>query len=1056
MRPSRGWPSRLAAILAVILAATLSLLFLKVQFAAAPVDESSFSTNAVADLSPQVIKSVPEIDTAGTKVTANATAETATESVLADGEIAQIRWDAATGIPAFLTGSITPPSNGSPLVEAVAFFDANKDLYRMTNPGAELVEKRQVVDEMGMVHLHMAQVYKGIPVFGSEMSVHFSSGNKIQTVNGRYVPDIELSVDPKVTSDAAIATALNDLGSPAAPSTFEPPQLVVYSPDVKQSLLAWQITLANDDPPTRMVYFIDAQGGGVASRYDALESVKNRQTYTAGNGTSTPGSLLISEGGSSGDSVAQAAHNNTGLTHDYYYNTFGRDSFNNAGATLISTVHYGSSYNNAYWNGQQMVYGDGDGNVFSPIGSSLDVVAHELTHALTQYTADLVYSYQSGALDESYSDVFGTMVDRDDWSMGEDIYTPNTAGDALRSLSNPALYGQPDHMNNYVNTSSDNGGVHTNSGIPNRAAYNVATVIGKDKMERIWYRTLTVYLNSGSQFSDARDASVQAATDLYGSGSPEVTAVQNGFAAVGIGAGQTSSQTARIEIDHTYRGDLVVTLGAGNLDSPSWSTVVSNRQGGSADNIYSTVDISSSSAYLPPSWQNRWYLKVYDAAGQETGSVRTFSITDNGVTYTATDTPVYINNYETIYSFVPTQDNTPPPVPVESPFLEKWNALGGAPGNATDVAQTITGGKYQDFSNGRLVWNQSTDTVYWVHGAILTKYDQLGGMAGSLGLPISDEKNVSGVTGARESEFTGGRIYWGPGVGSYGVSDGAIMDKYVAGGGPAVYGIPTGDESSVSGGRAQNMQKATLTWDGSTANPAYAVVGVILAKYKAKGGPTGTLGLATGDEKGVSGVTGARESDFTHGRIYWGPGVGAFAMTDQEIIDKYDASSPGMGTGPEYFGLPTSDVYVAWDGKGQNMQKAIFTTNPYLHAHYVRGGVMVKYQMMGGPTGLLHLIELEEAPLPGVPDASTAVNAVLQNGRIYWSLYTGSHIVNGGVYVTYMNFCTATGCGPKSRLGLPITDEYPIALPGGAARSQFQHGFITWWILYGSWVDVYY
>ncbi|MBK5225613.1 MAG: hypothetical protein JJD96_03450 [Thermoleophilia bacterium] len=511
--------------------------------------------------------------------------------------------------------------------------------------------------------------------------------------------------------------------------------------------------------------------------------------------------------------------------------------------------------------------------------------------------------------------------------------------------------------------------------------------------------------------------------------------------------------------------------------SPSSTNPAYNQEG----RIYKTIDGGANWNNISPSGTSTQYRFLVDVSflDANTGYVvaseggRILKTSDGGTTWTPESAGVG-SNMNTVsvvpstwsalgYAVFAAGDNasilrspTFDEASFNTRFNAKWNALSGAPGDATGAVTPTNGGIYKDYVNGRLYLNQSTDTVYWVHGAILTKYDQLGRETGALGLPISDEMDVSGVTGARESDFTHGRIYWGPGVGSYGVSDGAIMDKYVAGGGPAVYGIPTGDESSVSGGRAQNMQKATLTWDGSTANPAYAVVGGILAKYKAKGGPTGTLGLATGDEKGVSGVSGARESDFTGGRIYWGPGVGAFAMTDQEIIDIYDAPPPGVGTGPEYFGLPTSDVYTAYDGHAQNMQKAIFTTNPYLHAHYVRGGVMVKYQMMGGPTGLLHLIELEEAPLPGVPDASTAVNAVLQNGRIYWSLYTGSHIVNGGVYVTYMNFCTATGCGPKSRLGLPITDEYPIALPGGAARSQFQHGFITWWILYGSWVDVYY
>ncbi|MFA5802459.1 MAG: M4 family metallopeptidase [Thermoleophilia bacterium] len=657
-----GFLYRVTAFLAVLLTAIMAILLFAV-----PLGSVTGNMDSVPGISEGIAEAA---DIAGPAIpirTPDYGQENATGSTLAGGQQAMVRWDVDTGVPSFITGRITPPAAASQQDAALSFFDANKDVFRMNSAAAEFAFSRVEGDSLGMTHMHMAQVYQGIPVYAAGMAVHFNADGTIAAVNGRYVPEIKISIEPQVTADKAVSQTQETYGTEAAPSALEPSQLVVWAPGGQEAVLAWKITLAADDPPIRLISFIDAQTGKPVAAYDALEDAKSRKTYTANNGTSLPGTLLMSEGGSSSDSTAQNAHNNIGLTYDYYYNTFSRDSFNGGGAQLTSTVHYSTSYNNAFWNGSQMTYGDGDGSVFSPLGNALDVVAHELTHGVTQYSANLVYSYQSGALNESYSDVFGVMVDRDDWLMGEDVYTPGTPGDALRSMSNPTTYGQPDHMNSYVNTSSDNGGVHTNSGIPNKAAYNVATSIGKDKMEKIWYRTLTVYLDTSSQFVDARDASIQAATDLYGGSSAEVTAVNNGFAAVGIGSGGQSVTTARVEIDHTYRGDLVVTLGVGNPDSPTWSTTVSNRQGGSADNIYSTVDIAGGASYLPPSMQNRWFLKVYDAAGQDTGQISKFTITDHGTTYTATDVPIAVNDYTTGISYLPPSDSTPPTVSSTDP-----------------------------------------------------------------------------------------------------------------------------------------------------------------------------------------------------------------------------------------------------------------------------------------------------------------------------------------------------------------------------------------------------
>ncbi|CAI8840759.1 bacillolysin [Bacillus pseudomycoides] len=275
-------------------------------------------------------------------------------------------------------------------------------------------------------------------------------------------------------------------------------------------------------------------------------------TYDAKNRSTLPGTLWTDTDNvfnASRDAAAVDAHYYAGVTYDYYKNTFNRNSVNDAGAPLKSTVHYGSNYNNAFWDGSQMVYGDGDGYTFTSLSGGLDVIGHELTHAVTENSSNLIYQNESGALNEAISDVFGTLVEyydnrNPDWEIGEDIYTPGKSGDALRSMSDPAKYDDPDHYSKRYTGSSDNGGVHTNSGIINKAAYLLAnggthygvTVngIGKDKVGAIYYRANTQYFTESTTFSQARAGLVQAAADLYGANSAEVTAVKQSYDAVGV------------------------------------------------------------------------------------------------------------------------------------------------------------------------------------------------------------------------------------------------------------------------------------------------------------------------------------------------------------------------------------------------------------------------------------------------------------------------------------------------------------------------------------------
>jgi Zn-dependent metalloprotease len=270
-----------------------------------------------------------------------------------------------------------------------------------------------------------------------------------------------------------------------------------------------------------------------ASDEDA-DGEPDRDIHDAECDNDLPGDLVRGEGDDpSGDPEADAVYDHLGEVFDYYSDTFGRDSYDDAGADLIASIDFcetpGTPMRNAYWNGTQMVFGDGY--------ASLDITAHELTHAVTERTAGLEYQCQSGALNESMSDIFASNVDEDDWEIGEDL-----PGGAIRDMADPADGDppQPAHtddfneMPNDGNPFNDHGGVHYNSGIPNHAYYLMVRSIGRDAAEQIVYRALTEKLEPDSSFEDFRTASLEVARELWGEDSPEYTGTNESFAAVGL------------------------------------------------------------------------------------------------------------------------------------------------------------------------------------------------------------------------------------------------------------------------------------------------------------------------------------------------------------------------------------------------------------------------------------------------------------------------------------------------------------------------------------------
>lgn len=301
---------------------------------------------------------------------------------------------------------------------------------------------------------------------------------------------------------------------------------------------------------------------------EEIVTALQRRVYSANNGTSLPGSLVRSEGDPpSDDAAVDEAYEGAGATYNLYADIYQRNSIDDAGMVLQSTVHYRTGYDNAFWNGSQMVYGDGDEDLpedqrlFNRFTIALDIISHELTHGVTQYTGGLVYANQPGALNESFSDVFGVLVkqrvlgqtaDQADWIIGAGLFTANVNGIGIRSMKEPGtayddpVLGrdpQPGHMDNYVNTTSDNGGVHINSGIPNRAFYLTALEMGGNAWEKagqIWYVTLRDRIQANTNFQRAADLTYTVAGELYGNGSLEQQAVAHGWAGVGITVGDTA------------------------------------------------------------------------------------------------------------------------------------------------------------------------------------------------------------------------------------------------------------------------------------------------------------------------------------------------------------------------------------------------------------------------------------------------------------------------------------------------------------------------------------
>ncbi|HEX8408931.1 MAG TPA: M4 family metallopeptidase [Thermoanaerobaculia bacterium] len=634
----------------------------------------------------------------------------------------------ANGVPTFVTGELGQLGAGATNKAAADFLKGQRGL--LGGAGTEDFEAiGSTKDNFGHTHVRLQQRLRGLPVYGAEYIVHADGNGNVYAINGRFAPDRDLPRNPAVNGWSALERSASQAGIENGRWSDVKASLVYVATEKGSAYLAWRATVEYVDAEgeQRDIIYADAITGDLVLRAPQIHRARNRNTYN-GNSTSTlPGTLVLTEtGGTTSDAVISTAHAHAATSYDYYKNVHNRDSYNNAGAQIKTTVHHQVNYNNAFWNGSQLVYGDGDGTQFRYLGNALDVGAHELSHAVTTYSANLTYSYESGALNEGTSDIMAAAVEAwkdgavsaDTWKVGEDITTPNTPGDALRYMDDPVADGSSyDYYPTRYTGTGDSGGVHLNSGIANLAfklwvtggthprgkttvvvpALSATAMTSIDMAAKIWYRALTVYMTSSTNFQGARTATAQAATDLYGAtaadavhkgwdavgvpgtpggGGGGTVTLSNGVAVTGIGASTGSWKHYKIAVP-TGQTQLQIVMSGGSGDGDLYvkrgaqptSSVYDYRPYLSGNN--ETVTVSNPVA-------GDWYISIY--------AYSTFSSVSLKATYTGaaactsvsgslsgTGANWYSAQYTSSVSGSHTGKLTGPSGPDFDLYLQKWN-----------------------------------------------------------------------------------------------------------------------------------------------------------------------------------------------------------------------------------------------------------------------------------------------------------------------------------------------------------------------------------------------
>ncbi|MEO7487106.1 MAG: M4 family metallopeptidase [Ferruginibacter sp.] len=646
---------------------------------------------------------------------------------------------AQQGAPAFAKGMIP-------------FTDANAKVIASTTAALVAGEEK---DASGGAHIRYQQTINGIPVEHAIYVVH-TDNKKVLAENGKWIKDIPASLPAaSLQESSALTYALQfvnahsykwqDNGEEAflkrekkdvAASFYPKGQLVYYSgeEEVVPAALrpAYKFDIYASDPVSRQLVFVDAVNGKVLGKRELLHTTNATGSAITGYSLTQPittdytGSTyrLRETGRGAGietynlqkktnynsavdftdadnmwnnvnsnlDQYATDAHWGAEKTYDYYLSKYGRNSIDDKGFAIKSYVHYSRNYFNAYWDGSRMTYGDGSSTDNHLPLTALDVCGHEISHGLTSFTSNLTYSNESGAMNEGFSDIFGTAIEfyarpnKADWLIGGDFYV-------IRSMSNPNAYSQPDtYKGTYWYTgTSDNGGVHTNSGVlnfwfyllsqggsdknDNGFAYNV-TGLGIDNAAAIAFRTNTVYLVSTAKYADARTASVQAATDLFGAGSAEVTQTNNAWDAVGVQAATPPPPCSdNFESNETLSAAKSLPLNTDNVAlissstdkdwftfttttaAPNFKVLLTNLPADYDIKLYNSAGtqlaVSQNSGSSDETITKNttaagtYYLQVYGYAGANSTNCYLLRVTTSGTSLLTGDSPGFVNSIKT-------------------------------------------------------------------------------------------------------------------------------------------------------------------------------------------------------------------------------------------------------------------------------------------------------------------------------------------------------------------------------------------------------------------------